>query len=467
MPKWRAFAAIALSFVTLVFAMSMSFLVLPSIADEFDVTLRAVGWVVIIDALIVSALLLPMGALGDALGRKRVLLAGMIVFAIGSVLVGVAPTFGLLLAARAVTAIGNALVQSIATGLLVASFPPEERGLAIGAQSTAVAIGSATGPLIVGLVLDAVGWRTLFVVMAVPATLSALCIMKLIDADVAATRNAPFDRVGAALGAALITVLVVTINDPLDLGWLSPLIIGGVGASVLLGAGFVRWELAQPHPMLELRLFAIPVFRWAALIRVIAFVAATITSLLFPIYLLSTRGLSSGAAGLLLTCVAIGMGVASQVSGRLYDRVGPRLPTVIGLLIQVAVHIAFTLANEATSVGLLAVIALANGTAMGLWNVPNNGAMLGATPPKDYGVGGAFTNVTRTVGNVIGQALAAAVVAAVMASKGFDIPLGDVDETPGAGAAFLDGWRVAFLIGAAITGSMLVAAARLPGRSNP
>lgn len=462
MNKWRAFAAIALSFVTIVFAMSMSFLVLPSIADEFDITLRAVGWVVIIDALIVSALLLPLGALGDTLGRKRVLLAGMAIFAIGTVLVGLAPTFGLVLVARVVMAFGNALVQSIATGLLVAAFPPEERGLAIGAQSTAVACGSATGPLVVGLALDAVGWRNVFMLMAIPAALSALCIYALIDTDTPSRAHAGFDRVGALLGALLITVMVVTINDPLDLGWQSPAILLGVVGIVVLAITFVRWELGQTKPMLELRLFSIPVFRLASTVRVVAFIAATIVSLLLPIYLLTSRELSSGRAGLFLSCMAIGMGISSQVSGRMYDLVGPRLPTLIGLTTQTVVHLLLAFADESTSLGVLVVVAFTNGLASGLWNVPNNSAMMGATPPQDYGVGGAFTNVTRTVGNVLGQALAAAVVVAVMASQGFDIPLGDIGETAGAGAAFLDGWRVAFIIGAAVTSSMLLPAMRLP-----
>jgi len=449
--------------------MAMSFLVLPSISEDFGVTLRAVGWFVIVDALVVSALLLPMGALADAMGRRRVLLAGLTVFGTGAVLTGLAPTFGLLIAARLVMAVGNALVQSISTGMLVAAFPPEERGLAIGSQTTSVAVGSATGPLIVGLALDVLAWDTLFMLLAIPSAISVAAVWTLIPPDETLPASDPsssaaFDRVGAALAALSITVLVITINNPFDVSWLSPISLGGAAVALVLIARFIGWELDQSSPMLDLRLFAIPLFRWAVVIRVVTFLAATTTAFLFPIYLLSVRELSTSMAGLVLSFGAVGMGFTAQVSGRLFDRVGPRPPTIVGLVGQCAVNLALAFFLESTPVWLLALGVFANGVVVALWNVPNNSAMLAATPPESFGVGGAFTNVTRTVGNVLGQAFAAAVVVAVMASKGFDIPLGEVDETAGAGEAFLDGWRVAYLIAAILPLLCLAAARQLPGR---
>lgn len=263
----------------------------------------------------------------------------------------------------------------------------------------------------------------------------------------------------------MITVVVVTINNPLDLDWLSPGIFVGVVIAIAALVAFVRWELRQSDPMLDLRLFAIPVFRWAVIVRVVGFIAATTTNFLFPIYLLSVRQLSSGRAGLLISCVALGIGVSAQISGRLYDRVGSRTPSYFGLVLQVMVNITFALSSETTSLWALGLVAVANGAAMGLWNVPNNSAMMGATPPESLGVGGAFSNVTRTVGSVLGQATAAAVVVAVMASKGFDIPLGDIEEIPGAAGAFLDGWQAAFFVAAGLSGATLLAATRLPGAS--
>ncbi len=474
--KWRAFLALGSTYLIIVLATSFSFLALPSISEDFGVTLRAVGWVVITESLLIAALLLPLGGVADAVGRKRVLTAGMVVFGFGTLFTGLAPTFALVIAARVVMALGSALIQSVATGMLAAAFPPEERGLAIGGQTTAVAVGSAIAPLVGGIALQVLSWNTLFLLLLVPVAASLLSIRALIEPDrIAGNDPGPaagpagrrFDHLGGVLSALTVVVLVLTINNPFALPWLSPgVLAGGVLAAALLAA-FIRRELSIDHPMLELRLFAIPLFRNAVLVRVLGFVAATANLLLIPVYLLSAREVSSGLAGVLISVLALGMGLSAQVSGRLYDRLGPRLPSVLGLTLQIGTAGSLAFSNESTPLGVVAVVAFLAGVAMALWNVPNNSAMLAATPVASLGVGGAFTNVTRTVGNVIGQALATAVVAGVMASKGFDVPLDELGETAGAASAFISGWKVAYLIAAGLSAVTLAAALRLPAHPVP
>lgn len=463
--KWRAFVAMALAYITSVLTSSMSFLVLPAIADDFGVTIRTVGWVVIVESLIVAAFLLPMGGVADAFGRRRVLWWGVAVFGVGVVLTGLAPSFELLIVARVVTAFGNTLLQSVATGILVAAFPPYERGLALGAQTTAVAVGSLGGPLLGGLLLDVWPWEALFFVLTIPVVVTLVVIPFMLEPDEPATgtSGSGFDWVGGALSGSAIVALVFTANNPFDLAWTSPIVVLSALATVGLSMAYVRWELAHPAPMLELRLFAIPAFRQAVVVRVVGFSASTVTALLVPIYLLSLRGFDARAAGLVLALAALGLGISAQVSGRLYDRLGARAPMVVGLLLQAATMAALAMVDIGTSIMLIAAASLTGGFSMGLWNVPANSTVLGATPPEAYGVGGAFTNVTRTIGNVVGQAVAAAVVAGVMASQGFDIPLGDVADTPGADEAFIDGWRAAFAVAATITALTILAAVRIPG----
>ncbi|MEM7092165.1 MAG: MFS transporter [Actinomycetota bacterium] len=461
-PKWRAFGAIALVFVTIVFATSMSFLVLTSISEEFDVTLGAVSWVVIVESLIVAALLLPLGGVGDRLGRRRVLAAGMALFGVGCVLTGLAPTFSLVIVARIITSIGNALVQSIGTGLLVGSFPSAERGLAMGAQTTAVSVGSATGPLLTGVLLDVISWRAIFVLLAIPSAVSVISIVGLIERD--EPTAGVIRRVNlrsAVLSAGAITALTLTINNPFDWSWRSVPIAVGLAISLVLFGGYVRWELASTDPMLDLRLFRIGAYRTAVMVRWIGFLAATTITLLLPILLLSVLEVDGVITGVVLSIMAVGTGVSAQVSGRLYDRSGPRMATIVGLGLQSAVLAAIAFVDTSTPWGWLAVAALIQGVALGLWNVPNNSAMMGATPPESFGVGGAFTNVTRTMGNVFGQAIAAAVVVAVLRDQGFDIPLGDIEDTPGAAPSFVDGWRLAMLISAALTVALGLVATRL------
>lgn len=465
-PKWRAFAAMAMTYFLLVTASSMSFLVLPDIAEDFDVTLRAVGWVVIIESLIVAACLLPVGSLADRVGRRRILWWGMGIFGLGLVATGLAPNFPLLIAARVVSATGNVLAQSVATGILVAAFPPHERGLAMGGQTTAVGAASASGPLIGGLLLGPLSWEWLFLLLAVPV-FATLVIIPLVLDDDAVDRSADRgrgDRLGGVLAGLAIVLVVVTANNPFEFSWLSPpIVVGAIGAAVAIGA-FVRHELGHPTPMLDLRMFALPSFGAAVAVRVMGFAASAATTLLIPIQLISVRGLTSRTTGIVLASYAVGMAVSAQISGRLYDRLGPRPSVVTGLTAQAAVMTTFAFTGLDTSLGLIIPITIAAGLSLAMWNVPANSSMMGATTAASLGVVGAFTNVTRTFGSVLGQAAVAAIVAGVLANQGFDIPLGDIADTAGADESFIDGWRAAYLAAAGVSLAALAPASRLPGR---
>ena len=465
LPKWRAFSAIAITFITIVFATAFTFLSLPRIADDFEVTLSAVGWVVIIESLIIAALLLPLGGLGDLLGDKLILSVGIAIFGIGTLFTGLSPSFALLIGARIVMAIGNALTQSVATGMVVSLFPGEERGLAMGAQTAAVAVGSASAPLLGGIGLEVLSWKTIFLILLVPTALSFVAVRALIpDEPLRDAKNSrSFDLPGSVLSAIVITALVVTISNPFSIPWLSPTIIGSAIATLIVLALFIRWELATEHPMFELRLFSDSVFRTAVTMRGFGFLASATTTLLLPIFLLSFRQVSAIAAGVIIAGAAVGLGTGAQISGRMYDRIGPRTPTLVGLGLQVAVSLGFAVSTDATPLVIVGLAAAIGGIGIGMWNVPNNSAMLGAMPPAFLGVGGAFTNVTRTIGTVVGQAIATAVVAGVMVSRGFDIPLNELRDNPAAGLVFNDGWRVAYLLSAGLSAALIVVATRLPG----
>ena len=185
--------------------MSMVFVALSSIADDFGVTLREVSWVVIAQALTISALMMPMGRLADIVGRKRIHLFGLLVYCGGALAIVFAPTFGALIIARVVMATGNAMGQSVGTAMVVSVFPPAERGRAIGAQTTAVSIGGASGPIVGGLVLQWLPWEALFLLILIPASIALVWGYLILD-DARLNQpkrgESPFDYAGALLSAA-------------------------------------------------------------------------------------------------------------------------------------------------------------------------------------------------------------------------------------------------------------------------
>ncbi|MBT3943232.1 MAG: MFS transporter [Chloroflexi bacterium] len=448
--KWKAFAAIAISFTTMVMSMQMAFVALSAIAEDYGITLRSVTWVVIAQALTISALMLPMGRFADIIGRKRVHLIGLVLFAAGAAGSAFSPTFGILIVFRVVMAVGNAMGQSVGMAMVVSVFPERERGKAIGSQTTAVAVGGSLGPIIAGLVLQWFPWETLFLMLLVPIGIAFIAGLFVLDEQKVSrgrsTEKAPFDWLGAALSAMAITLLVITINNPSGASWVSPLVLGSIAAVIVLLAAFVTWELKSSSPMLELRMFSNYMFTLGISTRILGFMGTTATRFLLPIFLISFRGLTEGTAGLILFLTSLGMGMAAQTSGRLSDKFGERRFLIFGFVILIATAIAFTFVDGETPMGTVMVIVFFNGLAMGLWNVPNSSVIMGSVPPSRFGVVGALTNLARNFGNVTGQAIASTIVVGVMVSRGFDIQLDEIADTPGAGAAFADGWRAAYIV---------------------
>lgn len=447
--KWKAFAAIGIAFFTMVASMGMVFIALAQIADSFGVTLRSASWVVIVQGLTISAFMLPMGRLADIIGRKRVHLIGLVLFAGGSVFTALAPTFGLLILARIFTAIGNSMGQSVGTAMVLSVFPSNERGKAIGAQTTAVAIGGASGPAIAGVVLHFLPWQALFLMLTIPIGIAFIAGYFILDEKVVSQRRAGsrpvFDWTGAIVSAVMIVVVVILINNPFREPLFSPLVLGLATSAAALFVFFVWWELKSRSPMLDLRMFQNIIFSLAVATRFLGFLGTTAVRFLMPIYLISLLDYSELRAGLIILVSSLGMAVAASSSGRLGDRLGERPFTIVGFLLLVFTAIAFAFFTSATPLWIIMMVLLVNGLAMGLWGVPNNSTILGAVPRESFGVVGALTNLTRNVGNVAGQAIASAVVVGVMISDGFDIPLNDITGDAAASKSFMNGWRMAYI----------------------
>ncbi len=446
--KWVAYAAIGSFFVTAVLGLTMVFVALPAMADDFGVTLKAASWIVIAPSLTISALLLPFGRMADLVGRRRVHLAGLALFAIGAALTALSTNFTMLLVSRVVMSIGGALAESVGTGILVSVFPNHERGKAIGSQTSAVAVGAALGPLAAGVALQFLSWRALFWFLVALTAVSFTIGAAVLDEDRITPvdrERPPFDLLGAALSVIMVVSFVVTVNNPFGLAWTSvPMLASGVTVLVAL-VGFIWWELRCPYPMLQLRFFANPIFARGVIARTAGFIVNSAVYILVPILLVSVVGVSESKAGLAVFLNSVGLGVAAQISGRLSDRWGARSFMVGGFAASVVVMVIFSTLDRASPLWVVVAVAGVAGLAAGTWNVPNNATIIGTVPPAAYGVVGAFTNLARNVGNVFGQAAVAAIVAGAMAAQGFDIPLGDIADTAGAGAAFIDGWRWAFL----------------------
>ena len=450
----------------MVASMTMTGVALSEIAEHFGVTLRSVAWVVIVQGLTITALMMPMGRLGDIIGRKKVHMAGLVIFATGTVFTATAPGFGILIGARVVAAIGNSMLQAVGTGMLVSVFPGNERGKALGTQTTMVAIGMATGPIAAGLILQFLSWQSIFWVLLIPISAAFVLGVVVLDESkvsrgMAAIRP-KFDIVGAIVSAVVVVLAVLLINNPLGNAVVSPLMIGGAISAVLLFVYFVWWELNTDSPMLDLRLFRNRLLSVASTARLLGFLGSSGVFLLMPIYLISLRGFEGSVTGGVLFLSPVGVAISAQLSGRLGDKYGTTPFMVIGFALTAAAAGAFMFLDVDTPVWVVMTILFFNGASMGMWNVSSNNVVMGSVPNAAMGVVGALTNLTRNVGSVVGQAVVTALVVGVMVSRGFDIPLSEVAENSGASSAFIAGWRFAFtlVVVFALTAMVLAIATR-------
>ena len=450
--KWKAFGVIALALFTTVMDFSGTGIALPSIADDFALRLGVVSWVTIVASLTIVAFLLPMGRVADIAGRKAVHLTGLTFFVAGALVAAMSVNLPMLIAARVVMAIGLAMGQGVMTAMIVSIFPPRERGRGLGFLTAVVGSGSIVGPIAAGFLVDAFGWRAVFMFFSIPAVIALLLAVAVLDdARVGSTRRRtgePYDWPGAVVSAAALVLVIFTINNPLGVSWTGWPVIGGGVVSAALFATFIWWELRVRSPMINLRFFRSSRFSWSCSARYLGFVGNSAVFFLMPFYLQDVQGYGPKTVGFVIFAGSIGMSATGMLSGFLSDRFGFRIFTFAGLGLAIAAGLAFASFGPASPLYVIVPTLLVNGIGMGLWMAPNMSATLGAVERTDYGIVGAFLNLVRNAGTVTGVAVTTAIITGIMMSRGFTGDLGEIGEAGGAGVAgaFMVGMRVAFLV---------------------
>jgi len=308
---------------------------LPTIGRDFGVGLAVLQWVVTAYTLTLAGLLLIAGTLGDKYGRRKIFLIGVIWFAAASVLCGVAPSAGTLIAARALQGIGAALLTPGSLAILQSTFRPDDRGRAIGAWSGFTGVGTAIGPFIGGWLIAAASWRLIFAINLPIAALVVAVAWRHVPESRDEDATGPIDVTGGALATAgLIGLTYGLIQGPAN-GWGSGPVLAALACGILLLVAFAVWESRSPAPMLPLSLFSSAQFTAANVVTFIVYGAMGGTLFLLPIELQEVSGYSPLQAGVSLLPVTVITLALSSRSGALAQRIGPRLqmsagPVIIG-----------------------------------------------------------------------------------------------------------------------------------------
>lgn len=415
--KWWVMLTVSVGTLLATIDGSIVNVALPRLVDELETTFSVIQWVVLAYLLTLAALTLGVGRAGDVLGKKRIYTVGFAAFTAASVLCGLAPSVEFLIGFRVLQALGAVMILSLGPAVLIEAFPAHERGKALGLIGTAVSIGIVSGPVIGGLLISGFGWRSIFFVNLPVGIVGTLLAIRYVPTSAQGARQR-FDFVGAAILSAGLLALSLALTLGQERGFGSPLIVGLLAGAGVAGIAFVRVELAIDSPMVQLRMFRSRLLTTSVVTGYLVFVVLSGTFFLLPFYLEGIQGRPIEQVGLMLGAAPLVLGVISPLSGSWSDRIGVRPLTVGGLVVTAVAYSLFLTLDVDTSVVHFVLLALPLGLGLGLFQSPNNSAIMGAVPAEYAGVGGGLLTLTRLFGQVTGIAVLGSVWAARVAAAG-------------------------------------------------
>ena len=303
---------------------------LPKMESELETTLAYMTWVINAYTLCMSALLLIGGAAADQIGRRRIFIIGITIFAIASIGCGLAPNVQVLILARAVQGVGAALLIPCSLAIIGAAFSEKERGAAIGVWSGASAIAAGSAPLMGGLLVDHVSWRAIFLINPLIALPTILIALRHVPESVDTEAKKGLDGPGAALAFFGLGLLVFGLIAASDRGWSSPLVLGSILLGVVLLIVFVAAERRSPTPMMPLSVFRSLTFSGVNILTLLLYGALGGTMFFLPFLLIQVHGYTATDAGASFLPFTIILALLSRWGGGLVDRLGARLPLIVG-----------------------------------------------------------------------------------------------------------------------------------------
>jgi len=410
--KWKILISVMFGIFMIILDSTIINVAFPTLRREFGASLSQAQWVISIYVLALGITTPVSGFLADRFHIKRMYLLGIAIFTLGSFLCGFAPTLGLLIVARALQGFGGGISQPLGPAQLYRAFRPEEQGTALGLFGIALVVAPALGPILGGWLIDQGAWRAIFFVN-VPIGIVGVILGSRFLRDYRTGHRPRFDPLGfisAVLGFGAVLYAASTAETN---GWTgsATLLILGFGVAALVVHAFIELYVAR-DPMVNLRLFANPVFLNAALVGYVATVALFGAEFMMPVYLQTFRGYTALATGVILLAVAIPAGIATPLAGRLFDKIGPRMILVVGFVILCINTWQLSLLQGDTPISYIVFLLALRGLAIGLTLQTSFVTALSSIHLDVLPRGSSLLNSTRFVV----QAVAVATLATILVS---------------------------------------------------
>jgi EmrB/QacA subfamily drug resistance transporter len=440
--KWWTLAAVAFGLFMIMLDNTVVNVALPSIQRDLHVKLSELEWIVTGYALTFAALLITGGKLGDLYGRRRIFVIGIAIFTLSSLACGLAPTAGFLIGARIVQGVGAALMNPASLSIITATFPPRERGQAIGIWAGVSAMALAIGPLVGGLIVDNINWNWIFFIN-VPVGVVGIVVSRLVIRESRDTSHEQsVDLPGLVTSSAGLFALTYALIEGNRHGWTSAEIVGLFAAAAVLLVAFVVLERYQRLPMLDLSLFRNGSFTGANLVAMLVSLGMFGVFFFVSLYIQNILGWTPTQAGASFLPMTILIILVAPAAGKLSDRVGSRWLMGGGMtLVSISLLLYQRVGLHSTFWTLLPAMLL-GGVGMAMTMSPMTAAAMSSVPVDKAGVGSGVLNSFRQLGGSLGIALMGAILASFVSAS---------PRSPEAPQQFVNGLHAALLVAAAIT----------------
>ncbi|MDA5144659.1 MFS transporter [Streptomyces sp. AD681] len=390
---------------------------LPSMQRDLHASTSGLQWAIDAYTLVLAALLMLAGSTADRIGRKRVFMTGLVLFTLGSLLCSLAPDLSSLIVFRMLQAVGGSMLNPVAMSIITNTFTdPRERARAIGVWGAVVGISMAAGPLVGGVLVESVGWRSIFWVN-LPVGLAALLLTLRFVPESRAPKARRPDPLGQLMVIVLFGSLTYAIIEAPNSGFMHVLPFAVLALAALIG--LLVHEPRRTDPLVELRFFRSAPFSGATVIAVSAFAALGGFLFLSTLYLQNVRGLSALEAGLWMLPMAVPTFLCAPLAGRLVGSRGPRLPLLIAGGALTVSGILFAAFEAETSDVTLFVGYVLFGIGFGFVNAPITNTAVSGMPRSQAGVAAAVASTSRQLGQTLGVAVVGAVLAAGVGASSY------------------------------------------------
>jgi len=416
--KSAVLAICCISMIVVVMDISIVNVALPAMGRELHASESGLQWTIDAYSLVLAAFLVLAGSTADRVGRRRVFQVGLAVFGLGSLLCGLAPGIGWLIAARVLQAVGGTMLNPATLAIIVNTFTgPVERARAIGIFGSMSGLALALGPILGGGLVDVLGWRSVFWIN-VPIVVTAIVGAALFVPESRAGRARRFDPVGQVLMALILGTVVYAIIESTSLGWTSPVIVGLLAVAALGVAGIIGYEPRRADPLLELRLFRSVPFSSAIMMALFALCGFGAFLFVTMQYLQDVRGLTPVTAGLCLLPVGLPVLVVARLAGRMVGGRGPLVPLLVaGSALALGGGVSLWLGPDTPLPAVLATYLLF-GIFLGAVNPPITNSAVSGMPRSMAGLAGSLASTGRQAGTTLGVAISGTIIGPAFAHGG-------------------------------------------------